>query len=131
MKTKLTFLLSLTFLLYIFNVLVAEAHRSGCHRWHSCPSDSGSYVCGDTRRCSGCPDNQYYKTGSPVSRQSKPSKNFKSSSPFITEEPLNTSPSKKQTRSSIARPKVSVTIFRTTTTSSTTSTFIFRIKTKN
>lgn len=25
----------------------AEAHRSGCHRWHSCPSDTGSYVCGD------------------------------------------------------------------------------------
>ncbi len=27
---------------------VAFAHRSGCHRWHSCPSDSGSYTCGDT-----------------------------------------------------------------------------------
>ncbi|MGW2705249.1 hypothetical protein [Streptomyces sp. NPDC001340] len=25
----------------------AEAHRDGCHRWHSCPSDSGSYTCGD------------------------------------------------------------------------------------
>ncbi|MFI2301203.1 hypothetical protein ACH5AL_20490 [Actinacidiphila glaucinigra] len=25
----------------------AEAHRDGCHRWHSCPSDTGSYVCGD------------------------------------------------------------------------------------
>lgn len=25
----------------------ALAHRSGCHRWHSCPSDSGSYICGD------------------------------------------------------------------------------------
>lgn len=25
----------------------ADAHRSGCHRWHSCPSDSGSYSCGD------------------------------------------------------------------------------------
>ncbi len=25
----------------------ASAHRSGCHRWHSCPSDTGSYVCGD------------------------------------------------------------------------------------
>jgi len=25
----------------------AEAHRNGCHRWHSCPSDTGSYVCGD------------------------------------------------------------------------------------
>lgn len=30
------------------------AHRSGCHRWHSCPSDSGSYTCGDTGYTSGC-----------------------------------------------------------------------------
>lgn len=27
--------------------LFSFAHRSGCHRWHSCPSDTGSYVCGD------------------------------------------------------------------------------------
>lgn len=27
----------------------ASAHRDGCHRWHSCPSDSGSYECGDAR----------------------------------------------------------------------------------
>lgn len=26
---------------------VASAHQNGCHRWHSCPSDSGTYVCGD------------------------------------------------------------------------------------
>ncbi len=25
----------------------AQAHQSGCHRWHSCPSDTGSYVCSD------------------------------------------------------------------------------------
>ena len=32
------------------NLLAAPAfaHRNGCHRWHSCPSDTGSYVCGDT-----------------------------------------------------------------------------------
>ncbi len=35
--------------------LVSQAHRSGCHRWHSCPSDSGSYVCGDTGHTNGCP----------------------------------------------------------------------------
>lgn len=28
-------------------VLDSSGHRDGCHRWHSCPSDSGSYVCGD------------------------------------------------------------------------------------
>lgn len=26
---------------------VALAHRSGCHNLHTCPSDTGSYVCGD------------------------------------------------------------------------------------
>jgi hypothetical protein len=25
----------------------SPAHQSGCHRWHSCPSDTGSYTCGD------------------------------------------------------------------------------------
>jgi hypothetical protein len=33
---------------------VVSAHRDGCHRWHSCPSDSGSYVCGDLGYTSGC-----------------------------------------------------------------------------
>jgi hypothetical protein len=32
----------------------ASAHQSGCHRWHSCPSDTGSYVCGDLGYTSGC-----------------------------------------------------------------------------
>ncbi len=33
----------------IFPIFPIEslAHRDGCHRWHSCPSDDGSYVCGD------------------------------------------------------------------------------------
>jgi hypothetical protein len=43
----------------------AEAHRSGCHRWHSCPSDTGSYVCGDIGYCSMCPDNKYCLAGKP------------------------------------------------------------------
>src|SRR5918996_4018508 len=25
----------------------ANGHQSGCHRWHTCPSDTGSYTCGD------------------------------------------------------------------------------------
>jgi micrococcal nuclease len=37
----------------------ALAHRDPCHRWHSCPSDTGAYVCGDTGRCSECPDNTH------------------------------------------------------------------------
>lgn len=52
---------SLAFL--VFLVLPASAHRSGCHSWHSCPSDSGSYVCGDTGHCSACNDNQYCQNG--------------------------------------------------------------------
>ncbi|MFF0437052.1 hypothetical protein ACFYU9_33130 [Streptomyces sp. NPDC004327] len=32
----------------------AAAHRDGCHRWHSCPSDTGSYVCGDTGHFNEC-----------------------------------------------------------------------------
>lgn len=33
----------------------ASAHRDGCHAQHSCPSDTGSYVCGDTGNYSECP----------------------------------------------------------------------------
>lgn len=36
----------------------AQAHRDGCHRWHSCPSDTGSYVCGDLGYTSGCSNNE-------------------------------------------------------------------------
>jgi endonuclease YncB( thermonuclease family) len=30
------------------------AHRDGCHMWHSCPSDDGSYICGDTGHYDEC-----------------------------------------------------------------------------
>ncbi|WP_425557222.1 SH3 domain-containing protein [Deinococcus carri] len=36
----------------------AQAHRDGCHRWHSCPSDHGTYVCGDLGYTSGCPTSE-------------------------------------------------------------------------
>lgn len=36
-----------------------QAHRDSCHRHHSCPSDRGTYVCGDLGQCSQCPDNDY------------------------------------------------------------------------
>jgi len=35
--------------------VAAQAHRDGCHRWHSCPSDAGSYICGDLGYDSECP----------------------------------------------------------------------------
>lgn len=44
-----------------FVVILSEqdsfAHRDGCHRWHSCPSDSGSYTCGDLGYSTYCPTN--------------------------------------------------------------------------
>ena len=39
-----------------FTTTPASAHRSGCHRWHSCPSDTGSYECGDLGYDTYCPD---------------------------------------------------------------------------
>lgn len=44
---------------------VASAHRSGCHAWHSCPSDHGTYECGDTGHCNQCTDNAYCSDGKP------------------------------------------------------------------
>jgi len=50
----------------------ADAHRSGCHRWHSCQSDRGTYVCGDLGYCSQCPDNRYCVTGKPRAEAKRP-----------------------------------------------------------
>jgi hypothetical protein len=48
-------LLALIVLMTLMPLSEASAHRSGCHRWHSCPSDTGSYICGDLGYTSGCP----------------------------------------------------------------------------
>jgi endonuclease YncB( thermonuclease family) len=45
--------------------VVGEAHRDPCHRQHACPSDHGTYVCGDLGHCAQCPDNQYCVAGQP------------------------------------------------------------------
>jgi len=39
----------------------ALAHQDGCHSWHSCPSDTGSYECGDWGYTSGCGGYDYPK----------------------------------------------------------------------
>ncbi len=57
MKTKLVVIL-LTLLVFLVIPEQVYAHQSGCHRWHSCPSDTGSYVCGDLGYTSQCPS--YY-----------------------------------------------------------------------
>lgn len=39
--------LFVAFLFLVLSPVPVNAHQDGCHRWHSCPSDTGSYVCGD------------------------------------------------------------------------------------
>jgi phosphatidylserine/phosphatidylglycerophosphate/cardiolipin synthase-like enzyme len=41
------------------------SHQDRCHRLHSCPSDHGTYVCGDKGRCDQCTDNPYCAGGKP------------------------------------------------------------------
>jgi len=70
---KIMRMLKAVFSLFTITILflsIAYAHRSGCHRWHSCPSDSGSYTCGDTGYCNYCNDNQFCLNGSPRTRAS-------------------------------------------------------------
>ncbi len=65
MKKYLVLIISIaSIFVFVSSVGVAQAHRSGCHRWHSCESDSGSYTCGDTGYCSQCSDNYYCHSGS-------------------------------------------------------------------
>jgi hypothetical protein len=46
-------------------LLPGAGPQGRCHRLHSCPSDHGSYTCGDLWRCDQCPDNQYCLTDKP------------------------------------------------------------------
>lgn len=45
----------LTLSIGVISLTPSYAHQSGCHRWHSCPSDSGIYVCGDLGIDTYCP----------------------------------------------------------------------------
>jgi len=47
MKARNYILVIILFISVVLDPTDVFAHRSGCHRWHSCPSDSGSYTCGD------------------------------------------------------------------------------------
>ena len=55
----------------VFLPMIVNAHRSGCHRWHSCPSDRGAYICGDLGYCSQCRDNQFCASGQAKSTSSE------------------------------------------------------------
>ncbi len=50
----------------------ALAHRDGCHSWHSCPSDTGSYVCGDRGYYSECPSQPPAPTPTPQPQLQQP-----------------------------------------------------------
>jgi hypothetical protein len=62
-------------LLLTFSVTKVEAHRDGCHAAHSCPSDTGSYVCGDLGNSSEC-GSAPQPTTAPVAPTSAPIKQF-------------------------------------------------------
>ena len=53
------------------------AHQSGCHRWNSCPSDDGSYVCGDTGHYSQCPGKEHKSSSNDDSHKTKKSESNK------------------------------------------------------
>jgi G5 domain len=62
------------FALAAFVPSTLQAHRSGCHRWHSCPSDTGSYVCGDLGYYSECPNTPPQPQPSPPPPKPRPPK---------------------------------------------------------
>jgi endonuclease YncB( thermonuclease family) len=45
--------------------LRGQPHRDSCHRNHACPSDHGTYVCGELGYCAQCPDNAHCQSGQP------------------------------------------------------------------
>ncbi len=54
MKKSLALLLAVSGFTAALYATPVQAHQDGCHRWHSCPSDHGTYVCGDTGYSSEC-----------------------------------------------------------------------------
>jgi hypothetical protein len=69
---QLIYRLMLSLVLLMACLPSTEAHRSGWHRWHSCPSDHGTYTCGDLDYCSQCPDSAYCQASRPRSAAQQP-----------------------------------------------------------
>ena len=69
---KTIFLLILIISIGVIPLQTSYAHQSGCHRWHSCPSDSGSYTCGDLGYDTYCPKNTTPKEKVPPKVETKP-----------------------------------------------------------
>ena len=85
--------LAMTVLRWVLLVLclwlnAASAHQDPCHRLHSCPSDYGTYVCGDKGHCNQCPDNHLCLAGKPrLASLPVPTPVPSDSSPSITTTP--------------------------------------------
>jgi parallel beta-helix repeat protein len=90
-------LLAMIFLVFLSMIpMDSFSHRSGCHRWHSCPSDSGSYGCGDLGydcRYSSAPSNSS-STASGVEKESSGGNSLNNPSPQAS------SPATSQSKSS-------------------------------
>lgn len=93
MKIIIIFIIVGIIVLSSLTSVIVFGHQSGCHAWHSCPSDTGKYTCGDKGYCSQCPDNQYCKNGKPRSPSDDASSSSGSSS-------SSTSSGSKSTKSS-------------------------------
>lgn len=99
-------LLALT---YLF-MAPAQAHRSGCHRWHSCPSDRGTYECGDLGYTTYC------GTGAETTRSSLESSTLLTGSVddnvryTKTKVNLRSGPSTQSTKIAVMNPGVPVTL---------------------
>jgi hypothetical protein len=93
MGTRIIPRLAIVLILVSFAVVAgslrpSEAHQDPCHRLHSCPSDHGTYVCGDKGRCDQCPDNHYCLAGKPrVASSPAPAPVPRSPSPSATATP--------------------------------------------
>ena len=69
---------------------LSYAHQSGCHRWHSCPSDTGSYVCGDLGYDTYCPKNTAPKYEAPKETKVQPKSTEKISSNYYGNNKITT-----------------------------------------
>jgi hypothetical protein len=67
-------ILTLAASLLIGGTAVANAHRSGCHRWHACPSNRDTDICGDLGYCAQCPDDAFCQGDKPKARARLPTK---------------------------------------------------------
>lgn len=84
----------ISLVLFFFIAQPSYAHKDGCHRWHSCPSDTGSYVCGDlgnTSECGGTvqqpvqPIQEQTSTNTPI-----PARIYPTWTPYLTRKPYPT-----------------------------------------